>query len=797
MRTYRQSSCALLAIAAGLTALTPAAMAQADSSGPGNPAFGDIIVTAQKRAQSLNDVGMSITAQTGDTLLQRGVNNAADLQKVVPGFIFTPTGQGMPVYTLRGMGFYDSGYTSPPAVTIYVDEVPLAFPLFAEGAAFDLERVEVLKGPQGTLFGQNSTGGAINYIAAKPTDELAMGATLSWSRFNLVEAEGFISGPISSNLKARLAVRGETGGAWQYSTSRRDDKNGDKGKIQGRLLLDWDASDSVRLKLNLNGYSDKGDTQAPQFVKSVALPTSLAPQELNDYINNYQPVGDHAREAEWYSERSNKKDMQFYQAALRAEIDLSEDVMLTGVSSYQHLKVNNFNETAGLPIDNQEVWQSGFVKSFNQEVRLSGDTGSLNWLVGASYEWMDSSTRFGVRIPELTVSYVFPDLPNLRYVQAVVDQQTDTYAAFANAEFRLTDSLTLQAGARYTRANRSALSCARDIAVDADGNPTNETGINFTRLQEDLLAAFGIDAAAVPIGPGQCYSLNGVEQNFRPDLGGTPGKLNEDNLSYRIGLNYKTPGGALVYANYSRGYKAGAYVATTPSSTLSWAPAKQERVDAFELGFKAPLADRRVNVNGAAFYYDYRDKQTRGRVPDPLFNLLERMINVPESRVWGIEGEIQTNLMDGLTISASALYLNTKITELETVSQTGILADYNGSPLPYAPKWTGNIDVQYEAGLSDKVNGFIGALFTYRNKTYTTFSVPAAPSEDFAIDGYGLLDLRAGIADPDGSWRLSLFARNVTNKFYVQTFFQGTDTQYRYAGMPRTFGLQLTLRPKL
>lgn len=796
VRYVSKSSLAALAVSLAVPALAQEASIASSSQSDAvknteqdnsNVGVREIIVTAQKRAQSLNDVGMSVQASTGEDLTKLGIADASDLGKIVPGFVFTQTASGTPVYTLRGIGFYETGLVAPPAVSVYVDEVPLAYPLFSSGAAFDLERVEVLKGPQGTLFGQNATGGAINYIAAKPTSDFDTGATISWSRFNVIEAEGFVSGPITNDLRARLAVKGESGGDWQYSASRPDDTNGGRAMIQGRFLLDWDASDSVRFGLNLNGFSNQSDSQVPQFVANVALPKPFAPSKLFDVLNSAVPPGNNARVAEWPAGSPQGLDEKFYQAALRADIDLTDTITLTSLTSYQDLKVNNFVSTGATVNKGADLNSGGFVESFNQELRLAGKTDSLNWLFGASYEWVDSSTILGLKIPELTASYVIPGLPSLTAVRANVDQQLDTYAVFGNVDYQLTDSLSIQAGARYTKANRSALSCSRDA-----GN--NETGVIFTILQGIFS---GDPASVVPIGPGQCYSLGLSVDNFVPDLDGTPGELNEDNLSWRLGLNYKTDGDALLYANYSRGYKAGTFVATVPSSVASWFPAVQERLDAFEVGFKTPLADRRVNLSGAAFYYDYKNKQTRGRVFDPTFNLLERSINVPKSRVWGVEGALQTELVEGLRINASALYLNTKISgAFETYAQDGTFGDFQGSELPYSPKFTATLDTEYEAPISDSVNGFLGALFTYRSKAETTFSLPGTKSS-FVIDGYGLLDMRAGIADPDGTWRVTAFARNVTNKFYINTFLQGTDTQYRFAGMPRTYGLQLTLRPKL
>src|SRR5690606_16449149 len=184
------------AVLAGFGIASPA-LAQSTEASNDYAGAGEIIVTAQKREQSLNDVGLSITAATGAELTALGVNDTGDLAKITPGFTFTKSQDGTPLYTLRGVGFNDYTLGASPAVSVYVDQVPLAYGAFTQGASLDLERVEVLKGPQGILFGQNSTGGAINYIAAKPSQEFEAGVKGSYGRFNRLEAEGFVSGGLS------------------------------------------------------------------------------------------------------------------------------------------------------------------------------------------------------------------------------------------------------------------------------------------------------------------------------------------------------------------------------------------------------------------------------------------------------------------------------------------------------------------------------------------------------------------------------------------------------------------------
>jgi hypothetical protein len=190
----------------------PVAFGQSGAAPPADNLPGgleEIVVTAQKRAQNINAVGLTITAISGDTFKNQQINSPADLANAIPGLSYTNSSQGTPVYTLRGIGFYEASLAAYPAVAVYLDEVPLPFPALEKHSAFDLQRVEVLKGPQGTLFGQNSTGGAINYISAKPTNDLVAGVDLGYGNYDTTIDEGFISGPLNDVLSARLALRAE------------------------------------------------------------------------------------------------------------------------------------------------------------------------------------------------------------------------------------------------------------------------------------------------------------------------------------------------------------------------------------------------------------------------------------------------------------------------------------------------------------------------------------------------------------------------------------------------------------
>lgn len=792
--------------------------------------IGDIIVTAQKRSQTINTVGMSITAASGDMLLQKGITNTADLVKAVPGFAFTQSPYSTPVYTLRGVGLYDYGLGSSPSVAVYVDEVSLPFPSMGVGATLDLERVEVLKGPQGTLFGQSSTGGAVNYIAAKPTDTLEAGGSITYERFGKVDVTGYVSGPISDTLNARLSGRVVEGGDWQKSITRPDDRAGAQRLFVGRLLLDWKPTDRLTVHFNANGNRDGGDTLLPQLQlvqpNIVAAPDSRNPFAIVDPVafavltnpasSGYDAsflgrqnaifdraasgeaqsigvlgaptiTGDNARLADWNPAHPHRRFDHFYQFSLRGDYEITDDVTLTSVTAYAYQKVNRytaFDGTAVGAVDNQLF---GNIKSFNQELRLSGTSGPLTWLAGANY---DSAVTDDTVVFNVFYGSLSEPIPGLRYglVNTNLKQKIKTYSGFGNAEYKVTDQLTLQAGIRYTKIDHVGDECASDPSSD-----------------QTLSQIFTI-FTGVPIGPNQCYPFNDSVAvtdpgYFKPLL--TPFRVNlpEDNVSWRAGLTYKFDRGPLLYANVSTGYKAGIISGFAPALTSQYSPAKQEKLVAYEAGFKAPLFDRRVQLNGSVFYYDYSDKQLRARVRDDTFGLLEKTVNVPKSRIWGLEGEIVAQPMEGLNLSLSGTYLSTKVSDTFAASsdgkaiynQSGFTGDFEGSRLPFSPEFSGVADVEYAMPVG-ALKASVGGTVTYHSSTNATFTTPVLPGDEYRMPAYALVDLRAGLGQPDDAWRLSLFIHNATNKLYVNTIFSGTDSRFRLVGMPITYGATLSFK---
>jgi iron complex outermembrane recepter protein len=745
--------------------------------------LGEIVVTAQKRSQSIESVGMSINAATGDTLLERGITDSSDLGKIVPGFVYTPSPTQTPVYSIRGIGFYDSTLASSPAVTVYVDEIPLAFPAMTTGAAMDLERVEVLKGPQGTLFGSNSTGGAINYIAAKPTSTFQAGGDLTYSRFGEVDIDSFVSGPISNTLNARVATRIEQGGDWQYSQTRPFDVLGKKNRFDGRILLDWQPSDRLKVAVNLNGFSNKSDSEAFQLVtRRIFMPALATPLLLNAPF-----PGENAREADWTADNPMRHDDTFGQASVRVDYQLSDQLTFTSLSSFSHLNVNTFDDTDGTASKNVDNEQFGSIKAYNQEFRLAGSSAQTHWITGATFDHSDNTDNVRVFIADNTLGQPLPFLPRIQSGVGRTVQEIDDYSVFGNLDYDLTDHWSASFGARATESDRHGNACTYDPT------PGNAFGQQFMGLEQVATLLGAKTTPFVPIAPGQCFVL---DSTFTPALNGVDEKLNQHNISGRAALNYKFDGGTLVYGSASRGFKAGAIPQIDASATKEYQPVSQERVDAFELGVKTPIGPM-VHLNAAAFYYRYADKQFRGSVEDPIFGTLERLINVPRSLVRGLETDILVRPLTGLDLRAGISYVRaTVLGSFVTYNREGIQSDFGGSTLPYTPKVTGNVDSQYEWSISNGIKPFVGASVVYKGADNSTFTNDVVPASEFGDRAYALLDLRAGFSSADGIWRVMLFGHNVTNKFYWTGVTQASDTFARSVGMPVTYGIMVSARTK-
>jgi outer membrane receptor protein involved in Fe transport len=777
------TSCALAALS-GFSSPCPAQQ----NPSAGN-AIEEIVVTANKREESLNNVGLTVTAISKLALQERDITSLQDVAAAIPGLAFALSADNTPILTLRGIGFNESSLGVYPAVSVYVDQAPLPFPVLASHSAYDLQRIEVLKGPQGTLFGQNSTGGAINYIAAKPTKAFEAGGDIGYGRFNRIEGNAHLSGPVIDTVRARLAMTGLNSDGWQASNTRPYDINGKQSYIGGRLLVDWDPSDIVHFSLNLNGWQDTSQPQAGQLILvSPQTTATVQPQELRYPLSPQTP-----RAADWsigdITPRSNRG---FYQAALRADIQLNDDLNLTSLTSYDHFSQTQATDGDGSALVVTDLSRDdGSIRSFNQELRLANSTQStFRWIVGSNYENSETFEDQLLRYSDDSNSSA--PLLFINRSEVANKQSITNYAFFGNAEYNILPELALKAGARYTNSSNQATICGFDAG---DGRVNGLWNILGTVLGKVPFTPLVNTTPA----DSRCYPLN---QKLVP--GGHPftSTLQEQNASWRAGLDYHVDQSTLLYLNVSRGYKAGSFPVLAAATASQYEPVTQESVTAYEAGIKDSVWDRKVQLNAATFYYNYKNKQVLGKERDPVFGILDVLINVPESRVFGLEGEATVKPFPGMTLAGSATYLDSKIQRYTGINVLGNSHNFTGQPLPFTPEWNFGLNADYRMTLADGGMPFVGLSVDGHAASDTAIGggetvIPAAPAtrilpgllHPFTMNMYATVDLRMGYESADGHWKLMLWGKNIFNEYYWTNVVTASDFSARYAGAPATYGI--------
>lgn len=359
-------------------------------------------------------------------------------------------------------------------------------------------------------------------------------------------------------------------------------------------------------------------------------------------------------------------------------------------------------------------------------------------------------------------------------------QKTENKAVFGNVDFDLSSQFALHAGARHTWSDTDFNGCMRDI----DGNFAGL--INFVGRR--------INPAFTTVQRGGCVTISTATRQ----AGLFTSSLDEQNTSWRVGLDFKPIARTLFYGTISKGFKSGSYPNINATTEASFAPVTQESVLAYELGFKSDLGLKVIQLNGALFYYDYKDKQFRGRVLDPLgvFGAVEALVNVPKSRVKGAELSGTAQPMRGLELGAGVTYLDTEVTSsFANFNPFGAPANFQGEPFPFTPKWMVQGSIDYKWGLTSALDAFIGANASYRSSTTSAFGrvAPATlyPYSLLDVDAYTLVDGQLGVADSSGRWRVTGFVRNLLNKYYYTDAFRQIDNVARHVGDPRTYGVRV------
>ena len=751
-----------------LAATLPSLAAAQDAA---TDALEEIVVTAQKRSENLQDTPLAITALSGAAIEQYGREDVAALASSSPSLAYSEAGGEAQLY-IRGVGTNIFGVGADPSVAINLDGVYLGRPNMGLTQFLDVERVEVLRGPQGILYGRNATGGAINIISRMPTDEFEGYATLGFGSFDRRELKAAVSGPINDQWSYRVAVRGMQDDGYTKDIDPRGSSKLDDNDLQAlRAVLRW-KNDAVSATL-IGDYSEFNNGN-----------TSIRPL---DNLGLAQSAGA-VTPTDFHSERNNTPSFNDWQTGgITVNLDwaINDAVNLTWITAYRAWDSDFLFNTDGTEV---EITRTTFIydtKQKSSELRLSGDHDRIKWVAGAY--WLDED-KFGalglVRAnqtnPMGATPVLDPAFPPRSFI-FLTDGTTEAYAAFAQVDFKLTDTWTATAGVRYSDEKKN------DFSRFSLLNPDTE-----------LLGVF----------------------TQRPIPAATPAntknqRLSDNAFTPKVSLQWQPTDDALYYVSYTKGFKSGGFNdLQTPANNVPFAP---EFIKSFELGAKTEWLDKRLRVNATAFHYDYTDLQVTA-----FLNGLTVTTNAADATVQGLELEVDARPADGLSIGASLAWLDATYDEflavygtcrptnaaLDPVNcpnpaiTTPRRIDVAGNTLNNAPEFKGTAYAAYQFAFGGG-DLTLSTQLSYQGRVFFNNPVNDRIASQGAVK---LVDARAAWTNEAGNLELAVFGKNITNEDYLHNIVQFTSTSdarldvfgignaLGYAAPGRQWGVEFTYR---
>jgi iron complex outermembrane receptor protein len=756
----------------------------------------EITVTAQRRAQSRQDVGIAIAAFGGEELRAMNVQSSVDVARLTPGVhISGNVGGQMSQFTIRGVTQNDFNDAIEAPVAVYVDDSYIPNMQGQTFGLFDLERVEVLKGPQGTLFGRNATGGLVHYVVNKPSDEIEARADGTYGRFDSVKLEGTVNLPLGEKVALRVSglldrndsywknvyPAGAAGGVpvnLGGVTSPCCQDEAYSNTLAGRVQLQLKPND--RLTVRLVGAAARQHLSSGQYTQTPTVAvvdasgrvvdaiyasptetrTAIGPGGVNFTGIPNSPAG-RAPGADWFgfvapSGKSLTLSKDFavsdlnrtetWNAALHVDYDLG-GADLVSVTNYMRFKKNFAMDVDASPTNLVNYGTVGDTDSFSQELRLSGSSGDLTWTAGAYYLNVDAKSSNGFLAPAYSIfSSVFGATTTGIDLVNTFRLKTESASIFGQGEYEFSPGWKVIIGGRLIREHQeynfqsNAMADADPLRIDANGTILFPLQPSFAHRRTDTLWA---------------------------------GKAQ---------LEYKPNRDLLLYVGVNRGVKGGSYNAKlpdgTPPLTAGQIPYKPEEMLSYEGGFKATLLNGKATFNGAAFYYDYSNYQAF------TFSNVSGYVQNRDARTYGAELELTLRPAEGLQLGASASVFNARVKNLEIAP--GVYKNVRPSFAPesqFAARVSYTPPVDVAGGkLTLGADGSRTAGFYHNLRNF----------QSNWFKGYTLFNARVGWEDDAKKFRLGFFVNNLTDKRYktvgydLSTLCGCTEESY---GRPRWWGL--------
>lgn len=799
----RNSTKAGLHLASAIVAVLSAPAFAQETATASNGGVNEIIVTAQRKGESLLDVPLSIQATTGDQLASAGIKQMSDLQLTTPGFA-TSNASGYNQMFIRGIG--NSIFVgADPSVATFIDEVPRVFGSMVNNFV-DVERVEVIKGAPGALYGRNATGGAVNIITRQPdTDAVHATMRASYGEKNTFQASAYVNLPISEQLAISLTgdrrshdgyIKNITPNAgpiytaamFPVSTDPQSPAFGTSGivgftatgtpirgtgaqmaalvnsglsakdsyvtedfwAVGGKIL--FRPSDSFKITI-AGDYSKKDDDNGnglynltPQYAVAVASALFNANAGASTTIAGLLPIASPQPTAKFTTAQRGEGYVKLKDYGVSGTAVLSLDgVDITSITAYRENHSRFLTELGFLPFNFLAAKVDIDKSTFYQELRAAstGD-GPLHWIVGGSY--LQAKFDGGL------ATTIFKGIPYLANLPSGSGKYTVTnWSAFVQADYDITEKLNLMLSGRYIHEKNDAISF----------NPIANTQDPFLLTEHPFLPA--------------------------------------------ATLKYSFDGGGNVYARWARGFKSGGIVPVVPTSFFpdpinQGGAFKGEHVDTYEVGAHASLMDRKVQVSAAVFYNDYKDVQVAAHVSPtfPLAALVSiSVVNAGSARTYGAEASVTARVAEPLTLNASVGYLNAKYKTFRIAPGNPVIApfDLSGTRMINSPEWQLSFGADLDQPINDKLKIVGNALVSYTDSIIWQQSGLPGFLPDSVGPSYWLVNARLGVRTSDDRYELAVYAKNLFNAAY--TTFGNSSSSYGNIlawGDPRIVGVEGTVK---
>lgn len=805
----------------------------------------EVVVTAQKRSQSINDVSSAVSAFTSETRQIIGLSNLSDFAKFTPGLTYSKNDDRV---FLRGIGRQTNTGGSDPGVATYSDGLYDTSTTGVSQSDFFVDRVEVLRGPQGTLYGRNSIGGAINAISKRPTDTFLAQARLTAASYDLQVAEAIVSGPLTDNIRARLSASYSDQGEGYFKNVATGGTEGGNGKVSYiELQVEADLTPNlaawIKVSSSASDIANRSDNSPDPNDTAPFLRSALAPSSGYGYtVPGFTQLGTQITHPGINNIRVINND-----TVSRAKLD--NDFAVTGqlqwslpafdvkfVGGYHEYVLNHISDADNTPVTSYDFPLApfatcGFVpgctpytvrpsntfryledrKFGSAEINLvSNGDGPLQWIAGAYYyrENLRQQSRYSTPDQaELAAPANGPPNPGRDTIFAGVDLESESYAAFGQVDYALSSTLTLTGGLRYTRDQKRAdeairavcLGCAAGLTLDQLGSlvPT----LDITTAVISTAAAPGV-VSAVTIDPVTGRALRSLEDDWSA-------------VSGTASIQWRPSKGTLGYASYSRGYKSGGFNAGGITAVPETAP---EYVDAFEAGLKRRVTPD-LQLNAALYYYIYDGLQIPLSAPSPGGFNLTSFFNLDESKSYGLEVEANWQATSALNFMFTYALAGSEITACCFIDVADPEAtepgakpsgapvagqqaqSLNGQQLPRIPRNKIGINANYAMDFNAG-SLILSGTYTWRDQVYhSVFN-----REYYKTPSFDQLDLRAIWTPSDDRYRVLVYVKNVFDTDDFETLIPDQTTRYvqplpsgrtvRRDGTlvpPRTFGIQLTM----